>query len=251
MKRRIAYQQDWEEYAHLDPEWAVLTEKNKRYGKWGKDEFDRTGKSDIENILLELEMRRISFFRGYALDFGCGTGRLTRALAGKFSKVFGVDISQKMIDIANNESQGIDNIVFILNKENNLEIFIDNNFDFVLSLLTLQHLPDRKAIYSFMKEIIRILKPGGIFCFQLPTKPTYRPFKSVLLKSRGWLYYLLTTIGIPRRICYEKIKISPYMHMQYLEGDEVMRILSCHGDIFVSDSPYTTLYFFQKSFQDG
>ena len=45
--------------------------------------------------------------RRSALDFGCGIGRLSQALAEHFDQVYGVDISPKMIELARAaQSQG-------------------------------------------------------------------------------------------------------------------------------------------------
>ncbi len=45
--------------------------------------------------------RQISFPKRRALDFGCGVGRLTQALARHFNIVDGVDIAPSMIELAN------------------------------------------------------------------------------------------------------------------------------------------------------
>src|ERR1700761_243555 len=93
---------DWESLARRDALGAILTDETKSGGKWEVTEFMATGDAEIETVLQHLEAIGLKpDGRGPALDFGCGVGRLTQAMARRFSSCVGIDISQEMISRAN------------------------------------------------------------------------------------------------------------------------------------------------------
>ena len=71
---------EWETLAKLDSLWAILSEKNKRFGKWDVNEFFDTGEKEIAAVIIYLKEKGVFLKRiNRVLDFGCGVGRLTRA----------------------------------------------------------------------------------------------------------------------------------------------------------------------------
>jgi hypothetical protein len=68
----------------------------------------------------------------------------------------------------------------VLNERDDLSIFADGAFDFVFSFLVLQHMPPPLA-ESYLREFVRVLKPGGIGYFQMP-KYSRNPVKRILMK---------------------------------------------------------------------
>lgn len=119
-----------------------------------------------------------------ALDFGCGVGRLTQALANYFDQVYGVDIAPSMIELAETYNHQGNKCKYFLNNSSNLNQFQDNSFDFIYSNITLQHVSPR---YSriYLKEFLRLLSKNGILIFQLPSEPNYH----VLTKNNKGLIY--------------------------------------------------------------
>jgi ubiquinone/menaquinone biosynthesis C-methylase UbiE len=97
------------------------------------------------------------------LDVGCGTGELTiaaTARAGSAGKVYGIDASPEMIEVAHSKAQEQDiEIDFQVGLIEAL-IFPDNTFDVVLSSLMMHHLPE-DVKHKGLSEIHRVLKPGG------------------------------------------------------------------------------------------
>jgi tRNA/tmRNA/rRNA uracil-C5-methylase (TrmA/RlmC/RlmD family) len=89
--------QDWNELAELDPYWAILTASGKRFGGWNSDEFFATGPPQADALMNRAAELGHPQERRRALDFGCGLGRVTRALADRFEECVGVDISENMI----------------------------------------------------------------------------------------------------------------------------------------------------------
>lgn len=222
----LKYQEDWENLAQLNPEWAVLTNPPKQRTKWDQAEFFATGEKDINELLSHVKDLNINLNFGEALDFGCGIGRLSKALAKHFNRVYGIDISPTMLENAKEIHQRNPKISFIQNNQHDLAGFQTDKFDLVISLITLQHIPDKEMIKQFLNEFIRVLKPNGILYFQLPSVPGFSVPKNILLKLRGNIYYFLTKVGIAKEYCFQK-KIMPFMHMNYLSKKEIEAI--CDG----------------------
>ena len=88
---------DWEQLAELDPKWAILSSPDRRFGGWDDEEFFATGEREAERLLSRLDQTGGTSGRRAALDFGCGVGRISRALAGRYDEVVGVDISETML----------------------------------------------------------------------------------------------------------------------------------------------------------
>lgn len=135
---------------------------------WDADEFYATGKAEIEQCLTHLDELGLRGERRLkALDFGCGVGRLTVALADHYDNVAGVDIAPAMVEQAR-KRKGVryfcqDSLTFIPSDE----------IDLIYSNITLQHMP--QAIQrEYIGEFIRILHPDGLAVFELPEGPEYR-----------------------------------------------------------------------------
>lgn len=247
--KKINYQSDWEEFAQLDPMWAIITDKNKKYNKWNNKEFFETGKREIKNFLINVKKLNIKIKFGTALDFGCGIGRLTRALSKYFKKIYGVDISPSMIELANKYNKYPDKCDYILNDKDDLSIFKDNSFDFIYTNIVLQHIPDKKIIKNYLIEFLRILKPEGLLYFHLPTVPDYTLIKSILCKLRAYIYYLFINLGFSKKFCFSRLKITPYMYMNHVSSEEIKTILSKKATILKieDDKSIGTKYFVKKN----
>ena len=107
--------------------------------------------------------------RKCALDFGCGVGRVTQALALHFDQVYGVDISPSMIQHADNYNQYGDRCEYLVNETADLRRFPDDRFDFIYSNITLQHMPARFT-RRYIAEFVRVLAPTGVLLFQLSSR---------------------------------------------------------------------------------
>ena len=148
-----------------DPLWAVLSHRDKRGGRWQPEEFLATGQIEIDSQLAALAPSGLPLQRDLAVDFGCGAGRLTRAMAVHFGKVIGLDVSASMIAAARDLNADVANIEFIENTASELIGIDDASVDFVFSHITLQHIPSKLAI-GYVEEFLRILAPGGVAVFQ-------------------------------------------------------------------------------------
>lgn len=160
------WKRTWEELGKDDPLWVVLTHESKRGGKWDVQEFFETGRAEIATVLGELAGLKLPRSRQRALDFGCGVGRLTQALAAEFEHADGVDISSTMIEHANGFNRWPDRCQFHVNASDDLRLFDTNSFDLIYSNIALQHIEPAYAM-RYIAEFLRILKPGGVAVFQV------------------------------------------------------------------------------------
>jgi len=163
-------QQYWDRQAHADPMWAILTDPSKAGGRWDADEFFETGVREVSAFMEQAAAWGKPVARGSALDFGCGIGRLSQALAGHFDRVYGVDISPKMIELARTHNRKGARVEYVCNPESELKRFADGSIDMIYSWITLQHVRPRYA-RRYVTEFLRVLAPGGLLLFQYPSRP--------------------------------------------------------------------------------
>src|SRR5690348_1577848 len=155
----------WETLGRDDPLWAVLSQADKRGRRWEPDEFFATGNLEVDASLAASSVRGYPRGRGLALDFGCGAGRLTRALAAHFEHVVGIDVSSSMVATARRLNADLGNAEFRCNDSPRIEGIADASVDFAFSHITLQHIPTELAA-GYVDEFFRILAPGGAAVFQ-------------------------------------------------------------------------------------
>ena len=159
---------DWEYLAKKDPLWAILSEPSKTGGRWNVDEFFASGQHEIDNVFGYLERQhRLPVDFDAAVDFGCGVGRLSRALAGRFAQVSGIDAAPTMIKRAQELNANRPHLEFVLNQEPRLSRFPDASISFAYTTLVLQHITYPESL-AYVGELLRILKPGGIAMFHAP-----------------------------------------------------------------------------------
>jgi SAM-dependent methyltransferase len=163
-----AIRDHWERQARLDPLWAILSDPAKKGRKWRPADFFETGRREISVLLFGLRGLGIPVARGQALDFGCGIGRLTQALAPFFDRVAGVDISEKMIELAGLANQWPGKVRYFRSGDENLGLFGDAEFDFIYTNIVLQHIRP-EIVRGYWSGFRRVLKPGGLLVFQLPS----------------------------------------------------------------------------------
>lgn len=100
----------------------------------------------------------------HVLDLGAGAGNdvfVSRRVVGETGKVVGLDMTQEMIDRANeNKSKlGYENVEFVLGEIEDMPLK-DNSFNVVISNCVLNLVPDKVKAYQ---EVHRVLKPEGHF----------------------------------------------------------------------------------------
>ena len=181
---------DWDDLALVDPFWAVLAADDKRGGGWEATEFFATGEADIEEMLATAAQLGRPTRHERALDFGCGVGRLTRALARRFDEAVGIDVSERMLEHARRLNADTANVTFASSDEPPPE-----PFDLVVANLVLQHLPSKALARAYIGRLIKATRPDGLLVFQLPTK---LPLARRLQPRRRLYQPLRTRVGAER-----------------------------------------------------
>ena len=153
--------EDWNQRAREDAHYYVA------FGGRDQDEqgFDATAADVL--LFIEAELKRFpkdANPRAWrALEIGCGPGRLMKPLSRHFGEIHGVDVSDEMIALARRRLAHIPHAHVHATNGASLPQFADSSFDFVYSYAVFQHIPSRDVVLEYMREIRRVLKPGGVF----------------------------------------------------------------------------------------
>lgn len=161
---------DWEMLGRVDPLWAVYVAPGTERGGWDVDAFLATGRVEVDRVLARLDALAPSVPRGRVLDFGCGVGRLSVALASHFDEVIGVDVSPAMLQRARELAS--ERCRFVLNQSDDLGSIGSDTMDVSYSSLVLQHLPRDRAL-GYLCELIRATRPGGCVIVQVASRPDW------------------------------------------------------------------------------
>ena len=215
------HRKQWEALGASDPYWAVLTHADKKGGRWDKEQFFQTGVDEIAGIEDKLARLGTKHGRRLALDYGCGVGRLSRALAARYERVIGVDISTSMLDEARTVNAPYVNLEFVRGNGHDLVGLVeDRSVDLVYSNIVLQHSPPQNQ-RSLIREFCRVIAPGGVVVFQTPSHANLRTLPGVAHRVLG-----NRLLNIPRRILYGKHGV---MELHAVAQAEVLRILRACG----------------------
>jgi SAM-dependent methyltransferase len=173
--------QDWERRAKENARHYVLTSQT----TWSDAEFYQAGEvtmqedilTDLDNICQGKQPREMS-----VLEIGCGAGRVTRAFANFFGRVYAVDISREMVTQARRAVASFPHARVFHNNGKDLSVVGEHwwnrfgvgkapQFDFAFSTMVFQHIPSREIIENYVSEVHRLLRPGGLFKFQVQGSP--------------------------------------------------------------------------------
>jgi len=100
------------------------------------------------------------------LDAGCAEGLYLRYLSSFVDQTFGIDISIPKIERGHEYTQGFHNLNLLVAVLGAMP-FRSESFDLVLSIETLEHVPDPDGALG---EIHRVVRPGGWFICSVPTE---------------------------------------------------------------------------------
>ena len=123
---------------------------------------------DYWNILLGDLKNKENWDGKVALDFACGRGRNVTNMFNlcDWARVDGVDISEG--NISQNKSDYTNqNSNWYCNNGIDVSDLKDNEYDFIMSTIALQHIPVYDIRKSLITDLLRTLKSGGLFSFQM------------------------------------------------------------------------------------
>ena len=123
------------------------------------------------------------------VEIGCGVGRLTRVIAARAATVRALDVSPRMIERAREHNVSLENVTWLVGDGESLAGVDDASADACISHVVFQHIPDPAVTLGYVREIGRVLRPGGWAAFQISNDPhlhrkrTGREGVRILLKA--------------------------------------------------------------------
>jgi SAM-dependent methyltransferase len=137
------------------------------WAKWEhfKNPALRQRKARKIQVILEEAVPGIAYWGGWALDVGCSIGMISEHFARVWPgwRVVGVDIDEDALSLS---SAGGASAIFCLGDAMCLP-FPSGAFDLVLCVQVYEHVPDWRRL---LREVHRVLKPGGVCFFSGPNR---------------------------------------------------------------------------------
>ena len=142
-------------------------------------------KSEIEIALAIIQ----KIEKGILIDLGSGTGYLSIEIAKRAPKlkIYGIDLSKKMVEIATGHARGIKNVQFKFGNAAKLP-FEDESIDFIVSTGSFHHWQNPGKVFNECYRVLKSKGEGWIYdgCSDLPDEEV-----DGLLRKYGFLRYLV------------------------------------------------------------
>ena len=157
----------WDQRAEEDAFYFV--DNHLAYGAPDLERFWAGGEADMAELLRQA---------GTSIDpgddiveIGCGVGRLTRVLAREGASVRALDVSPRMIELARKHNPALANVEWIVGDGATLAGVDFQSADVCVSHVVFQHISDPSVTLAYVREIGRVLRPGGWAAFQVSNDP--------------------------------------------------------------------------------
>lgn len=192
----------------------------------------------------------------HVLDFGSGTGNLTRHLLALGASVVASDVSEGCLRELRTVAGSIGCLDTVVLNGRDLSWASDDLFDMVVTYSVLHHVPDYLAA---VKEFVRVVKPGGIiyidhevspsywdndpkylaYCSELDNSKLMGPTTSLqslfdLIPQKGWLRRLRARLWLKRNRVIDEGDIHVHLH-DHIEWDAIYDLLSPYCNILKMD----------------
>lgn len=155
---------DWDRRAQTDAHFYVA------FGRQNQAEEDFLASAADVMPMFEREFERLASgpaSQRRALEIGCGPGRLMVPMSRHFGETHGIDISERMAQLARERLRAMPHAHVHVSSGDDLDLFPDAHFDFVYSYIVFQHIPSREIVLNYLREAKRVLRAGGVLCCQL------------------------------------------------------------------------------------
>jgi SAM-dependent methyltransferase len=201
---------DWRELGATEPFWGVASLPRFRSENLKAEDvvsFYDSGVGHLADIVGRLRQQTGVAPGGRALDFGCGTGRLSEAMTAHADQVVGYDISPGMLEKAR-----------LKGGARYTDVLPEGPFDWINSFIVFQHIPPERGTALF-EQLLDRLAPGGHVSLHLTVwrEPHLQPTRSRLARLRG-------------AVARARGRIKPGQIMMYdYDLSRLLRILNTHG----------------------
>jgi len=110
-----------------------------------------------------------------------------------------------MIRLAEELNRDLENCVFEHKNYPLLAQIRSDSIDFVYSSFVLQHLASEREVLDYVREFVRVLRPGGTLVFQLPGSLPLR----YRIQPRRRLFRALSKLGVSEEWLYHRARLHP------------------------------------------
>jgi SAM-dependent methyltransferase len=157
----------WDQRAEEDPFFFV--DNRMEYRRPDLERFWADGERDLDLLLSALgaAVERSDT----VLEIGCGVGRLTRVLSERARAVLALDVSERMLELAREHNGALSNVEWVRGDGSTLDGIRSGSVDACVSHVVFQHIPDPEITLGYVREIGRVLRPGGWAAFQISNNP--------------------------------------------------------------------------------
>lgn len=158
----------WNARAREDPFYFVDTRR--RYGAGEQQHFSEDSDELVDYFLsgLGVGLRDTDT----VLEIGCGIGRFTRVLAQRVGQVIALDVSDQMLTRARELCADLGTVRWVLGDGLSLAPLADASVDACVSIVVFQHFPDAEIAFGYVRELGRVLRPGGWAALQVSNDPS-------------------------------------------------------------------------------
>ena len=207
--------EDWRELGATEPFWAVLTTpefRSENLTSGRMQTFYDSGAVLMDRVAAKLD--QITGVRpgGRALDFGCGTGRLAKAMTRHASSVVGYDISPGMLKEARRSGGDV----------TYTDTLPDGPFDWINSFIVFQHIPPERGL-ALLEQLLDRLAPGGHVSLQLTV---WREARLRRRRPPGWRGLV---VDVARALERSPTPPKGLIMMYDYDLARVLELLDAHG----------------------
>ena len=173
--------EEWNERARKNTYHYVSTSRK----DWDDPAFFEWGEKQVTLFVDKfLELKSLIPAQMVVLEIGCGAGRLTRAFARRFKRVYAYDVSDVYIALAKGKNSHLENTSFFTNDGKSFPEVPDRSVNFVFSGWVFQHMPSKDVVIANIQDFSRTLKVGGLYKFD-PQISKPQTLKTKMLKVAG------------------------------------------------------------------
>ena len=173
----------WDERAEENAYYYV--DNRLEFGSPDAERFWADGERVLDELLDSLGAEIVADDR--IVEIGCGVGRLTRVMAARGASVRALDVSERMLALAEDENPGLGNVEWILGDGSSLTPLADGSADACISFVVFQHIPDPEITLEYVREMGRVLAPGGWSAFQISNAPDVHRRPPLHRRLAAWL----------------------------------------------------------------
>jgi SAM-dependent methyltransferase len=158
---------EWKFWGKRDPLWGVAAWKGRSKdgaNPWTDEDFYALGAIDWRDFLLHWQ--RYGVADQAVVEIGCGAGRLTKHMATYFREVHALDVSEDMIAYARRNIEQ-ENVHFVVVDGTQIPS-PSASVNAVFSAQVFQHLDKPIDVENYLREIARVLVPGGTMMIHIP-----------------------------------------------------------------------------------